>query len=86
MFRPVPKTEPLHIFSKICERAQNHVSNKCRNVDLSENHFCWESRFEQVDLICHLRPIRSVENDRTLIFFLSHVRQKYENTLTLSFL
>ena len=39
---------------------------------------CWKTVSSKVDLIWHLRPIRKVENARTLIFFLSYFLQKLD--------
>ena len=50
--------------------------SQSKNVEFAEHRFVWKTLSSQVDLIWHLRPIRKVENARTLILFLSKFLQK----------
>ena len=62
-----------------------HPKSPSQNVEFSENRLLGKTVSSKVDLVWHLRPIRKVENARTLIFFLLYFLQQldlYDKKLT----
>ena len=57
---------------------RNHPPKNTKNVKFYETRFFWKTLSSKVDLIWQLRPIRKVENARTLILFLSYFLQKLD--------
>ena len=75
MFRLGSKPKSLHIFKNLLGNVQNHPPETSTFL---KTDFFWKTVSSKVDLIWHLRPIRKVENARTLIIFLSSFLQKLD--------
>ena len=78
IFRHGSKPKSLQIHQNLFGNAQNHPPKKQKNVKFSENRCYWKTLSSKVDLIWQLRPIRKVENARTLIFYHSYFLQKLD--------